>query len=266
MTVGSRVRLRHSGLRCLTQAGISKMPIHRSQRLPHSRRRAWHMAIERARSACASVQQAIKLGYRHFDTAQMYGNEREVGEGVRASGIKREEIFVVTKVAPDNLAPRQLERSVKDSLGQLRLGRDRSSAAALAEQGRAAEGYDRGFVRRQEATGSRVISASRTSPSRCSMKRTSCPKSRLVCNQFECHPFLDQSKVIAACRKHGMAAVAYSPIARGSAKRDATLADDRQTARQKRSAGFAALSRAAGHRRDPAHQQGRAAGGEYRDL
>ena len=56
------------------------------------------------------VEQAIKLGYRHFDTAQMYGNEREVGEGVRASGIKREEVFVVTKVAPDNLAPRQLER------------------------------------------------------------------------------------------------------------------------------------------------------------
>ena len=51
------------------------------------------------------VEQAIRLGYRHFDTAQMYGNEREVGEGIRASGIKREEVFVVTKVAPDNLAP-----------------------------------------------------------------------------------------------------------------------------------------------------------------
>jgi diketogulonate reductase-like aldo/keto reductase len=46
---------------------------------------------------------------------------------------------------------------------------------------------------------------------------------RLVCNQFECHPFLDQSKVLAACRKHDMAPVAYSPIARGSAKGDATL-------------------------------------------
>jgi predicted oxidoreductase len=68
------------------------------------------------------IEQAIKLGYRHFDTAQMYGNEREVGEGVRASGIKREEVFVVTKVAPDNLAPRQLERSVKESIGHLRLG------------------------------------------------------------------------------------------------------------------------------------------------
>src|SRR5262245_42408502 len=68
------------------------------------------------------VEQAIRLGYRHVDTAQMYGNEREVGEGVRASGIKREEMLVVTKVSPDNLAPRLLTRSVKESIGALRLG------------------------------------------------------------------------------------------------------------------------------------------------
>ena len=45
----------------------------------------------------------------------------------------------------------------------------------------------------------------------------------LVCNQVECHPYLDQDKVIAACRKHGMAVVAYSPIARGRAKGDKVL-------------------------------------------
>src|SRR5262249_7352447 len=47
----------------------------------------------------------------------------------------------------------------------------------------------------------------------------------LVCNQIEMHPFLDQSKVVAACRKHGMAIVAYSPIARGGVKRDQLLAE-----------------------------------------
>jgi diketogulonate reductase-like aldo/keto reductase len=47
---------------------------------------------------------------------------------------------------------------------------------------------------------------------------------RLVCNQIEMHPFLDQSKVIAACRKHDMAVVAYSPIAKGDARDDAVLA------------------------------------------
>ena len=74
----------------------------------------------RGRECSRLVEQAIHIGYRHIDTAQMYGNEREVGEGVRASG-KRSEVMVTTKVQPTNLAPRDLESSVKESLAQLRL-------------------------------------------------------------------------------------------------------------------------------------------------
>lgn len=168
------------------------------------------------------VEQAIRLGYRHFDTAQMYGNEREVGEGVRASGIKREEVFVVTKIAPDNLAPRLLERSVKDSIGQLRLGEIdllllhwpnkgvplKDTIEALCNVKR--EGLAR-HIGVSNYTVALLDEADRLS------------EGRLVCNQFECHPFIDQSKVLAACRKHGLAPVAYSPIARGGAKHDTTL-------------------------------------------
>src|SRR6187431_913507 len=65
--------------------------------------------------ACARiVEQAIRLGYRHIDTAQMYENEREVGEGLRASGVKRNEIFVTTKIWPTHFAPHDLERSAKE--------------------------------------------------------------------------------------------------------------------------------------------------------
>ena len=49
-----------------------------------------------------AVRQAIKIGYRHIDTAQAYGNERGVGEGIRTSGVPREEIFVVSKVAAEH--------------------------------------------------------------------------------------------------------------------------------------------------------------------
>src|SRR5205085_5938094 len=67
------------------------------------------------------VSAALRTGYRHLDTAQMYGNEREVGEGLRASGIKRDEVFVTTKVWTTHFAPNDLERSTKESLTKLRL-------------------------------------------------------------------------------------------------------------------------------------------------
>ena len=74
----------------------------------------------RGRDCARLTEQAIRIGYRHIDTAQMYDNEREVGEGVRASGL-RAEVMVTTKVQPTMLAPHDLERSVKESLARLRL-------------------------------------------------------------------------------------------------------------------------------------------------
>src|SRR6476620_6817384 len=76
----------------------------------------------RGRICARLVEQAIRLGYRHIDTAQAYENEREVGEGLRASGVRRDDVFVTTKVWTTHFAPNDLERSTKDSLARLRLG------------------------------------------------------------------------------------------------------------------------------------------------
>src|SRR4029078_9499730 len=71
---------------------------------------------------CARVvEQALRLGYRHIDTAEMYDNEREIGEALRASGVKRNEVFITTKIWPSHLAPRELERATKESLVRMRL-------------------------------------------------------------------------------------------------------------------------------------------------
>jgi len=175
----------------------------------------------RGRDCARLTEQAIRLGYRHIDTAQMYGNEREVGEGVRASG-QRSEVMVTTKVQPTSLAPHELERSVKESLAHLRLDvidllliHWPNPRVPLAETlGAMAKLKHEGFVRQigvSNFTVALLDDANRVSPE------------ALVCNQIECHPYLDQSKVIAACRKHGMAVVAYSPIARGNAKGDELL-------------------------------------------
>src|ERR1700757_3292049 len=75
----------------------------------------------RGRVCARVVEQALRLGYRHVDTAEMYDNEREVGEGVRASGVKRDDLFLTTKVWPSHFAPKDLQHAAKESLARLRL-------------------------------------------------------------------------------------------------------------------------------------------------
>ncbi len=167
------------------------------------------------------VLQAIKIGYRYIDSAQMYGNEAAVGEAVRTSRL-RDEVVVCTKVAPERLAPHDLERSVKESLVRLRLDvidllliHWPNPRVPLAETlGAMAKLKHEGFVRHigvSNFTVALVEQAVKVSPE------------PIVCNQIECHPYLNQDKVIAATRKAGMAPVAYSPIARGSATGDDVL-------------------------------------------
>ena len=177
----------------------------------------------RGRTCVRMVEQALRLGYRHIDTAEMYDNEREVGEGLHASGIKRGDVFVTTKIWPSHFAPRDLERAARDSLARLRLHQVdllllhwpnpqiplSKTLGALCKVKR--EGLAR-HIGVSNFTVKLLEEAFRLS------------SEPLVCNQIECHPFLDQSKVIAACRKHGMAVVAYSPIARGGARNDKLLA------------------------------------------
>ena len=76
----------------------------------------------RGRPCVDAVKAALDIGYRHVDTARMYGNEREVGEGIRASGVKRDDIFLTTKVWRDDIASGALERSAEASLRDLDLG------------------------------------------------------------------------------------------------------------------------------------------------
>jgi 2,5-diketo-D-gluconate reductase B len=177
----------------------------------------------RGRACARVVEQALRLGYRHVDTAEMYDNEREVGEGLHASGVKRSDIFVTTKIWPSHFAPRALERAARDCLVRLRLSEVdllllhwpnpqiplEETLGALCKVKRD------GLARHIGVSNFTVALIEEALP---------IATEPLVCDQVECHPFLDQSKVIAACREHGMAVVAYSPIARGSAGKDKMLA------------------------------------------
>ena len=176
----------------------------------------------RGRACARIVEQALRLGYRHIDTAEMYDNEREVGEGLRASSVDRNEVFVVNKVWPSHFTPRDLERSAKESLARLRLDdvdllllHWPNPRIPLADTiGALCKAKQAGLTRHigvSNFTVTLIEEASRLA------------SEPLVCGQVELHPYLDQSKVVAACRLHELAVVAYSPIARGNAKNDAVL-------------------------------------------
>ncbi len=177
----------------------------------------------RGRDCAGLVRAAIRLGYRHFDSAQMYGNEREVGEGLRGCGVARQELFVVTKIAPGNLAARDLDRSARESLAAFGLSHIDLLLLHWPNKGVAlAETIDALCkVKREGLT--RHIGVSNYTAALLD-EANGLSSEPLICNQIELHPYLDQSKVIAACRKHGMAVVAYSPIAQGRAGGDKLLA------------------------------------------
>jgi diketogulonate reductase-like aldo/keto reductase len=177
----------------------------------------------RGRVCARVVEQALRLGYRHLDTAEIYDNDREVGEGLRASGVKRNDVFVTTKIWPSHFAPRELERAARDCLVRLRLSEVDllllhwpNPQIPLAETlGALCKVKHDGLARHIGVSNFTVALIEQA------LNETSEP---LVCDQVECHPFLDQSKVIAACRQHGMAVIAYSPIAKGAARNDPVLA------------------------------------------
>ena len=161
-----------------------------------------------------AVRTALQLGYRHIDTAWFYGNEKEVGEGLRQSGVKNEDIILCTKVRETHLEPDKFRQSLDESLANLKLpyvdlllihwnNKDipfKTSIGALCKA-------------KKDGFAKHVGVANFTS--KMLDEAWAVTTEPLVCNQIEVHPFINQDKVLAASKKHGMAIVAYVPIARG---------------------------------------------------
>jgi 2,5-diketo-D-gluconate reductase B len=170
------------------------------------------------------VAAALKAGYRHIDTARKYGTEPAVGEAIRRSGIPRRDIFVCTKVSHENLHADDFARSVDESLKalgvayvDLLLVHWPEKNTPLAEtMGALAKAKQQGLARN--------IGVANFNIAMLDNAIALCPEP-LVTLQVECHPYLDQSKVIAACRERGLVLTAYCPLARGRIKGDPVLTD-----------------------------------------
>lgn len=168
------------------------------------------------------VPSALEAGFRHFDTAQIYGNEAALGRALAAAGARREELFLTTKVWVDNYRPERFAASVEASLDKL--GVDQVDLLLLhwpAHEVPVAEQIELLNAVR-EAGKARFIGVSNQNIAQLkeAAVRSTAP---IITNQIEVHPYLDQRAVVAAARAEGVAISAYFGMADGAVPRDPVL-------------------------------------------
>jgi 2,5-diketo-D-gluconate reductase B len=160
------------------------------------------------------VLAALKAGYRHIDTARKYGTEREVGEAMRASGLPRGDIFLTTKVSHENLREADFARSVEESLEALNVDTIDLLMIHWPNIEIPVQEAVKGLAKAKRQGIARHIGIANFNTTLIEQALQSCPEP-IAALQAEYHPYLDQTKVLAACRKHGLAFVAYCPLGRG---------------------------------------------------
>lgn len=157
------------------------------------------------------VSRALNSGYRHVDTAAFYENEQAIGEGIRASGRAREDVFLTTKVWPTEVREGEFQRSVEDSLAKLKL----AYVDLLLIHWPPKDGDVRGWAKLLNQAADRgwtkhIGVSNFTVPLLDGIVDAS--DRPIAVNQVENHPYLNQSKLRAACARHGAALIAYCPL------------------------------------------------------
>ena len=171
----------------------------------------WPMKGKACRTA---VRTALKRGYRHVDTAQMYENEAAVGQAIRDADVPREDVFVVTKLRSGNLAREDVLRTVKASLDRLDTGyvdllliHSPSRSVPIEES--------IGAMNRLQAEGTvEHVGVSNFSIEQLetAMDASETP---ILTNQVEYHPFVSRGDLLEFCIDNEVMLTAYSPVARG---------------------------------------------------
>lgn len=162
----------------------------------------------------SAITTALDAGYRHLDTAQIYENERVVGEGLADSSVPREDVTLATKLWVDSLAPDAVEAGTHASLDRLGV-----EAVDLLYVHRPRGGYDPAetmavleTVHDQGLTDH--LAVSNFTPEQYERAQSQCAVA-LIANQIEFHPLFQQPELLAHAREHGYTVVAYSPLAGG---------------------------------------------------
>lgn len=188
-------------------------------RMPRLGLGTWPMSGAECRRA---VESALGLGYRHIDTAAMYGNEAEIGAAIADSGLPREEIFLATKVWYDQLTPAGIRAACEASLRRLRLAHvdlflihwphpAMDLAAAL------------GALRRLKEDGLARATGVCNFPPGLLRRALEIEPEAVSCLQVEYHFHLSQDRLLEITRPRGIPLTAYAPVAKGAAERDPVM-------------------------------------------
>jgi len=165
----------------------------------------------------AAIRLALETGYRHLDTAQSYGTERECGEAIRQSGLKRAEVFVTTKIDTGNLGQGKVLPSLEKSLDALRVDQvDLTLIHWPAPNGSLPLALYLDQLAEARAKGlSRLIGVSNFPVALLAKARSLLGEGQITTNQFECNPLFRNEKLANYCRDAGILVTCYLPIARG---------------------------------------------------
>ncbi|WP_276279943.1 aldo/keto reductase [Halorussus caseinilyticus] len=166
---------------------------------------------------CAeTVREALEIGYRHIDTAQMYDNEKAVGEGIAESEVPREDVFLATKVHPSNLAPEDARETTAESLDRLGVESVDLLYVHWPMKAYDAEATLPVFDELREEGKTERVAVSNFTTDLLDEAREILDAS-VAANQVEMHPLLPQDDLLEYCRDHDIAVVAYSPLMQGEA-------------------------------------------------
>ncbi|MCC2960723.1 2,5-didehydrogluconate reductase DkgB [Massilia sp. IC2-278] len=167
--------------------------------------------------AIDSVANALDLGYRHIDTAQIYGNEDEVGQALAASSVARGEVFVTTKIWTEHLSRNTLVPSLEESLRKLKTSAVDLTLIHWPSPGAAvsvAESMEALMAARERGL-TRAIGISNFTIPLMREAIAAVGAQNIATNQVELHPYLQNRAVPAFAREHGIHVTAYMPLAYG---------------------------------------------------
>ena len=173
--------------------------------------------------ACrAGVESALGLGYRHIDTAEMYGNEEPIGAAIAASRVARGDLHVTTKVWNENLAPDAIRRAFDASLKKLRLDHVDLYLVHWPAKGMNLPAMFETLLKLKQEGRTRAIGVANFN---IALLKTVVEeiKAPIACNQVEYHVMLDQTRLRKYLTAKSIPLVAYCPLAQGRAASDETL-------------------------------------------